>query len=201
MKETMETNFWGPVRVVQGVLPSMRARKSGTIVSISSILGFYPCPAGALYSCPKAAQDMLQSVLKSELAVFNIRTIIINAGLYRTGVITSSKLPAAGITEGYLAGSLGKCLQESGRFAQDPSDIPGDPEKFGDRVVEVVDATGLARGLGGASRFLFGKDALELSKLRMADLAEDFKNSERIAASTDFEGHTGRGVLSLSDYL
>ncbi|KAK5065115.1 hypothetical protein LTR84_000951 [Exophiala bonariae] len=201
MKDAMETNFWGPVRVVQGALPGMRARKSGTIVSISSILGFYPCPAGVLYSCPKAAQDMLQSVLKSELAVFNIRTITITAGLYRTGVITASKLPAAGITEDYLAGSVGKCLQDSGKFAQDASDIPGDPEKFGERIVEVVDSTGLASGLEKTSRFLFGKDAIQLSKLRMAELAEDFKNSEDIAASTDFEGHTGRGVLSISDYL
>src|SRR5689334_12741670 len=101
MKEAMETNFWGPVRVIQGVLPTMRARKSGTIVSNSSILGFYPCPGGVLYSCPKAAQDMLLSILKSELAIFNIRTITINAGLFRTAVLSSSKLPAAGITEDY----------------------------------------------------------------------------------------------------
>lgn len=197
----METNFWGPVRVVQGVLPSMRARKPGTIVSISSILAFYPCPAGALYCCPKAAQDMLQSILKSELAVFNIRAITISAGLYRTGVVKSSKIPAAGFNEGYLAGSVGKSLQDSGKFVQDAGGIPGDPDKFGERIVEVVDGTGLGAGLEKTSRFLFGKDSIHLSRLKMAELAEDFKNTEEIAASTDFEGHTGRGVGSISDYL
>lgn len=201
MKASMETNFWGPVRVIQGVLPSMRAKKAGTIVSISSIFGFYPCPAGAMYSCPKAAQDVLQSILKSELAIFNIRPITITAGLYKTNVLNNTKQPANGLGESYLAGSVGRTMGEVVNIIQNPDDTPGDPVKFGDRVVEIVDCTGLGAGLEKTSRFLFGRDAVHLSQLKLAELTEDFKNSEPIAASTDYEGHTGRGVGIVADHL
>lgn len=43
MLAAFNTNFWGPIRVLKGALPSMRARKSGTIIYIGSIFGFYPC--------------------------------------------------------------------------------------------------------------------------------------------------------------
>lgn len=116
MKASMEANFWGPVRVILGVLPSMRAKKAGTIVSISSIFGFHPCPAMAMYSVPKAAQDMLQSVLKSELAMFNIRPVIITAGLYKTNVLLHAKQPSSGFGDIYMAGSVGKTMEESARI-------------------------------------------------------------------------------------
>lgn len=201
MKAAMEANFWGPVRVILGVLPSMRAKKAGTIVSISSIFGFQPCPALAMYCVPKAAQDMLQGVLKSELAMFNIRPIIVTAGLYKTNVLANAKQPSNGFGDTYMAGSVGKTMADSVKIVQDPDDVPGDPEKLGDRIVDIVDCTGLGAGLEKTTRFLFGRDAIHLSGLRMAELGEDFKTTEIIAASTDFEGHTGRGVATVSDYL
>ncbi|KAL2424384.1 Oxidoreductase claN [Exophiala dermatitidis] len=199
MQAAMDTNFWGPIRVLKGALPSMRARKSGTIVSISSIFAFYPCPGGAMYSCPKAAQDALQSILGKELASFNIRTVIINAGLYKTNVLVNSKQPSNGFSESYLA-PLGPVLNTVGTLVQDPSQMPGDPTKFGERIVDVVDGTGLAKGLENTSRFWFGRDAVKLSSIVMKELEESFKESNAIATSTDFEGHTGDGVAVVSDY-
>src|SRR3954452_13412418 len=43
-KAQLETNFWGCVRVVQQVLPAMRAQGSGRIVLISSIGGVIGIP-------------------------------------------------------------------------------------------------------------------------------------------------------------
>src|SRR4249920_83248 len=40
----LETNFWGCVRVVQQVLPAMRARGGGRIVLVSSIGGLIGVP-------------------------------------------------------------------------------------------------------------------------------------------------------------
>jgi len=84
----------------------MRAKKAGTIIYTSSIFAFYPCPSAAMYSSPKAAADMMQTILAVELAPFNIRTVSIVAGLYRTGVLSSSVLPAKGFSEDTVSLSL-----------------------------------------------------------------------------------------------
>ena len=47
------TNFFGPVAMIKAVLPSMRARRSGAIVNISSI-GARICPPGSGYYSPRS---------------------------------------------------------------------------------------------------------------------------------------------------
>lgn len=197
MHEAMETNFWGPIRVIKGVLPSMRARKSGTIVYISSIFGIVPCPSGAMYSCPKAAQDMLQGVINTELSLFNIRAISINAGMFRTDVLAHSKQPSGGFSDAYGNTDIPRIMGEVMKLVQNPDTMPGDPTKFGERVVEIVDGTGLGKGLEKHTRFLFGRDAAKLAEARMQELAEDFEASGKIARSTDFEDHGGEGVAAV----
>lgn len=51
------TNVYGPVRVLKGVLPFMRARKSGTVVNVSSSAGIDALPACAMYAGSKFALE------------------------------------------------------------------------------------------------------------------------------------------------
>lgn len=53
----METNFFGPLELIRAVLPSMRERKSGSIVNITSIGGVYAFAGGAVYSASKYALE------------------------------------------------------------------------------------------------------------------------------------------------
>ena len=53
------TNFFGPVAMIKAVLPSMRRRRSGAIVNISSI-GARICPPGSgYYSASKSALEAI----------------------------------------------------------------------------------------------------------------------------------------------
>lgn len=49
------TNVYGPVRVLKGVLPFMRAARSGTVVNISSSAGIDGLPTCAMYAGSKFA--------------------------------------------------------------------------------------------------------------------------------------------------
>lgn len=51
------TNVFGVVRVLKGALPVMRARKSGTIVNISSSAGLDGLPTCAMYAGTKFALE------------------------------------------------------------------------------------------------------------------------------------------------
>jgi short-subunit dehydrogenase len=50
-----DVNVFGVARVVNAVLPVMRAQKSGRIVNMSSILGLIPSPFNAFYASTKHA--------------------------------------------------------------------------------------------------------------------------------------------------
>jgi NAD(P)-dependent dehydrogenase (short-subunit alcohol dehydrogenase family) len=39
-----EANYWGPIRLIQAVLPSMRERRTGCIVNVTSIAGRVATP-------------------------------------------------------------------------------------------------------------------------------------------------------------
>src|SRR4029079_12609328 len=49
-RRMMETNYFGAIRCIQAVLPSMRERRCGTIVNVSSIAGLVAIPNQAAYS-------------------------------------------------------------------------------------------------------------------------------------------------------
>lgn len=198
MQAIMDTNFYGPIRVLKGALPTMRAQKSGTIVYMSSIFGFFACPGASMYSCSKSAMESVHDCLKVELAAFNIRSVILEPGMHRTNVIVAAAQPSV-VSQHYLETAVGQALGLAGAIAQDPdTHVAGDPNKLGDRVVEFVDGTGMGKGLEKTTRLLLGRDAVELARAKMNALREDHDASYKIAMSTDYEGHRGSGVSGVA---
>ena len=63
----METNFYGPLRCIKAVLPTMRAQKSGTIVNNGSLFGTTYSLGGSGYSASKFALEALTEGLRVEL--------------------------------------------------------------------------------------------------------------------------------------
>ena len=84
-EQAMQAHFWGPLNTILAVLPSMRQRKTGRIVNISSIGGKVSVPHLVPYSASKFALVGLSKGLRAELIKDGIKVTTVCPGLMRTG--------------------------------------------------------------------------------------------------------------------
>ncbi len=84
-EEAMATNFWGMVHPTLLVLPSMRARRAGRIVNITSIGGRLGIPHLLPYSASKFAAVGFSQGLRAEVAADGVVVTTAIPGLMRTG--------------------------------------------------------------------------------------------------------------------
>src|SRR5689334_2351801 len=85
VRRQFETNVFGLVRMCQLVLPSMRARRTGRIVNVSSMGANFTFPGGGHYHATKYAVEAISDALRFEVAGFGIAVVIVQPGLIRTG--------------------------------------------------------------------------------------------------------------------
>ena len=85
-KNLMETNYFGSLRMIQKVIPSMRIRRSGAIINVSSMAGRRPFALMSHYCATKYALNGLSESMAHELARFNIRVTLIEPGTVITPI-------------------------------------------------------------------------------------------------------------------
>lgn len=69
----MELNYFGAQNMVEALLPAFIARRAGTIINVSSLLGSAAAATTANYSASKAALEAWTQGLRGEVARFGIR--------------------------------------------------------------------------------------------------------------------------------
>jgi NAD(P)-dependent dehydrogenase (short-subunit alcohol dehydrogenase family) len=128
------TNFHGAVAMIQAVLPDMRARRSGTIVNISSIGARVSPPGSGFYAATKAALEAMTSSLRKELAPLGIAAMSVEPGGFRTDFAGRSLAQSAEAIADY-ADTAGQRRKENdtahGRQ-------PGDPAKAAQAIITAV---------------------------------------------------------------
>src|SRR5581483_7833360 len=82
----METNYLGAVRCIQGVMPSMRQRKNGCIINVSSVGGRISSPPLTAYAASKWALEAMSEGLAQEAKTYNIRVAVVEPGIIDTGM-------------------------------------------------------------------------------------------------------------------
>ncbi len=83
-RRQFEVNVFGAARLIQLVLPAMRARRSGTIINITSMGGKIHTPFGAWYHGTKFALEAISDCLRIETKAFGIDVVVIEPGAIRT---------------------------------------------------------------------------------------------------------------------
>lgn len=128
----MDVNVYGPVRLINAVLPAMRRRGDGLLILVSSVMARVILPFAAPYTASKwAAEGMFESY-RYELNPLGIDTVIIEPGPFPTKMGDNAR-PAGGMDALLGAyGRTGEALKAwtagfgemfSGENVPDPQDV------------------------------------------------------------------------------
>jgi NADP-dependent 3-hydroxy acid dehydrogenase YdfG len=90
VKRQFDTNVFGLLAVTRAVLPSMRTRRTGRIINISSIVGRTSFPAMGVYGATKYAVEALSDSLRMELAPLGVKVVLIEPGFVATDIVEAS---------------------------------------------------------------------------------------------------------------
>ena len=82
----MRTNFLGPLALTKALLPSMRSRRQGHFIVVTSVLGKFGLPGRSGYCASKHALHGFFETLRAELWRDGIRVTMVLPGYVRTNV-------------------------------------------------------------------------------------------------------------------
>lgn len=80
LREVFETNTFGVMAMTRAVLPQFRARRSGTVVNVTSSATLAPMPLVAVYTASKMAVEGFTASLAHELKAFNVDVKLVEPG-------------------------------------------------------------------------------------------------------------------------
>lgn len=89
LRHLFETNVVATLHLSQAVLPGMRARGAGRIITIGSTGGRFTSPGAGAYHVVKYGVEALSLSLGAEVAQFGVRVVLIDPTGVRTKFVTS----------------------------------------------------------------------------------------------------------------
>ena len=125
-----DTNFFGVVRMSVAVLPGMRERQAGHIITVSSLAGLVPVPYWGHYNASKFAVEGLMETLRHEVRPFGIQVALVEPGAIKTPFF--ARPGAAGMSA--YAGPRGRAHAAMARFE---ARAPG-PEVVARKIVSIA---------------------------------------------------------------
>lgn len=105
-----ETNFFGPLTLCRHIIPSMRARRSGLIINISSTAGIEAKASRTMYSGSKFALEAFSESLYHEMKPFNVRVLLVEPGAFRSSFSDKISIGGGELPKEYEATITGQML-------------------------------------------------------------------------------------------
>jgi NAD(P)-dependent dehydrogenase (short-subunit alcohol dehydrogenase family) len=174
MDRQLTTSLIGPMNVTRAVLPVMRSRRSGHIVTISSTAGFAGFEYGTAYAASKFGVDGWMESLAPEIEPFGIQATVVNPGFFRTELLTTESTSYAPASiEDYAERNAGQReFWESMNGQQG-----GDPVKLAQALLTIADLD------QPPFRFLAGADAIAQAEEKLAERRRQIDAHRELSAS------------------
>lgn len=176
LQRQFAANVFGPVAMIQAVLPAMRARRSGHIVNVTSMGGFITMPGISFYCGSKFALEGISESLGKELAGFGIRVSALAPGQFRTDWAGRSmdRTPRSIADYDSVMDPI-----RAARMAKSGNQ-PGNPAGAAQALLALVDAP------TPPTRLFLGTDALMLVEQKLDAMRAEIAAWNELSRSTDF---------------
>lgn len=177
VRRMYDTNVFGLLNVTRAVLPSMRARRAGHVINISSIGGYRSAAGFGAYCSTKFAVEGLTEALYDELKPLGIHATVVEPGYFRTDFLDARSLMVA-------PGAIDDYAQTAGRVRKVAVELnhqqPGDPVKLAAAMVVLANAS------EPPLRLPLGTDTLQAIAEKNAYVSVETEDWRTLAQSTDF---------------
>jgi NAD(P)-dependent dehydrogenase (short-subunit alcohol dehydrogenase family) len=185
VRRLYETNVFGLLNVTRAVLPSMRARRSGHVINISSLGGYRAQTGGfGIYCSTKFAVEGLSESLRAELAPLGVHVTVVEPGYFRTDFLDNASLTISPRILADYAETAGK-IREAARHIN--HNQPGDPVRLAQAMLTLVESP------TPPMRLPLGTDAVKVIRAKHAFVEEETSTWEALSTSTDFPDATPIG--------
>src|SRR5436190_9438806 len=152
VRDQLDTLLFGPMNVTRAILPVMRRQRSGLLITISSTAGITGQMFCTAYAAAKFGIEGWMESLTPEIALFGIRTMLVEPGFFRTELLTNESTTYAQPTIDDYAERTREIVNA---WRSMDGKQGGDPAKLADAVVR------LAALEEPPTRFAAGLDAVQ----------------------------------------
>ena len=176
LQRQFAANVYGPVALMQAVLPGMRERRGGHIINVTSMGGFITMPGISFYCGSKFALEGISEALGKEVAGFGIRVTALAPGQFRTDWAGRSMDRTPRSIADYDA------VMDPLRAARQAKsgNQPGDPAKAAEALLAIVEAE------HPPVRLFLGEDALGVVAQKLGAMKEEIATWDALSRSTNF---------------
>lgn len=180
-RRQIDTNFFGPLHVVQAVLPHFRQRGSGWFVAVSSVAGIVGWAGNGLYSASKFALEGLHEALRREVAHLGIRVLIVEPGSFRTDWAGRSLVTSTVVLPEYAEVVATRSWPDT----LSGSEV-GDPAAAARATLAALEAK------RPPARLVLGADAVAVTERSLQARTKDLEAWRDVAVATAFPGSLSR---------
>ena len=178
IERQLAVSLIGPMNVTRAVLPVMRTRRSGHIVTISSLAGLAGTPFGSAYAASKFGVDGWMESLAPEVEPFGIHTTVVNPGFFRTELLEAASVTYA---EPSIEDYADRTAEQLKWWQAQSGQQGGDPAKLARALVAIASEEPPPR------RFIGGADAIGLAEQKIADLQAQIAAYRDLSTSLAFD--------------
>ncbi|HEX3982262.1 MAG TPA: oxidoreductase, partial [Acidisoma sp.] len=178
IEHVFAVNFHGTRRVIQAVLPQLRAQRSGHIINITSMAAVAPNPGSGYYSAAKMAVEGMSQSLAKEVGPLGIHVTLVEPSAFRTDFLSEHSIRRS-------AGSLKDYAETAGasreRLNAMAGKQAGDPVRAAAAIIQVADSPKPPLHL------VLGSDAYHRTRQMLDAFASDVEAWKAVAIGADYE--------------